>query len=59
VTLYELLTLRPPYLGGDAASTLALLLAGRAMPPRERNASIPRALETICLRAMERDLRYR
>ncbi|HEX5051461.1 MAG TPA: serine/threonine-protein kinase [Planctomycetota bacterium] len=59
VTLYELLTLRPPYRGEDAASTLALVLAGRALPPRQRNPTIPPALETICLRAMERQSRYR
>ncbi|MCB9896677.1 MAG: serine/threonine protein kinase [Planctomycetes bacterium] len=60
VTLYELLTLHLPYLADDVEATRALILEGRAPPPRALNPSVPRDAETVCLLAMfpERARRY-
>jgi eukaryotic-like serine/threonine-protein kinase len=53
--LYELLCGRPPYQAPTIAELDELARAGRVVPPRQLNRRIPRALETICLRAMARE----
>jgi serine/threonine-protein kinase len=50
-TLYCLLTGRPP-LGGDAAEVIPRVRRGDFRPPRQRDPSIDRALEAVCLKAM-------
>ncbi|CAN5658477.1 hypothetical protein BH23PLA1_BH23PLA1_14670 [soil metagenome] len=51
-TLYELLTLRPPF-EGQTAADLIRQITGREPPsPRQSDARIPRDLETIILKAM-------
>jgi serine/threonine-protein kinase len=50
--LYELLCGRPPYQAPTLTALGELARAGRVIPPRRINRRIPRALETICLRAM-------
>ncbi|WP_165250658.1 WD40 repeat domain-containing serine/threonine-protein kinase [Paludisphaera soli] len=59
-TLYELLTLRPAREGEGRDALLAGLDSDGPRPPRSRDRSIPRDLETIILRAMARepDRRY-
>ncbi len=52
VTLYELLTLRCPFLADSSETTRARILAARVAPPRELLRSLPRDLETVCLKAM-------
>ena len=54
VVLYELLTGDLPFRGG---STMLLhqILSHDPRPPRKLNAELPRDLETICLKAMEKD----
>jgi serine/threonine protein kinase/tetratricopeptide (TPR) repeat protein len=61
VTLYELLTLRSPFLAGDSESTRARILAADVEPPRRLHRAIPRDLEVVCLHAMapEPERRYR
>lgn len=61
VTLYEMLTLRLPYRGRDAAETRALIDEGVPVPPRRLNPHISWDAETVCLTAMrrERSQRYR
>jgi len=54
-TLYELLTLRSPFTGGDAETTRQRILDGRLIPLRDLNAAVPRDAETVCQRAMDRD----
>ena len=54
-TLYELLTLRPPFRGRRPGP-----IAGDGDPkepvsPRSVNAKIPKNLETICLKCLEKD----
>jgi eukaryotic-like serine/threonine-protein kinase len=51
-TLYHLLTGSAPY-GRKGSDTLEAVKLGKFPPPRETNTGIPRALEAICLKAMQ------
>ncbi|MBY0395215.1 MAG: protein kinase, partial [Thermoleophilia bacterium] len=55
VTLYELLTLRAAFGGGDRAEILRAVDRGSPAPPRRLNPAISRDLETIVLKAMARE----
>jgi eukaryotic-like serine/threonine-protein kinase len=55
VTLYELLTLRPAFDAGDRQELVKRILDDEPVPPRHINPSIPRDLETIVLKAMEKE----
>ncbi len=55
VTLYELLSLRLPYLARDPEETRRRILAGSPRPPREENPALAWDAETVCLTALERD----
>ncbi len=59
VTLYEWLTLRPPFRGERRDQVVNQILYADPIPPRALNPSIPAALETICLKAIERDPKRR
>jgi eukaryotic-like serine/threonine-protein kinase len=61
VTLYELLTLRPAFSGRNRDELVRRILDEDPVPPRRINPSIPRDLETIILKAMEKEpsARYR
>jgi serine/threonine-protein kinase len=50
-TLYCLLTGKPP-LEGDVADVIRGVQQGRFVPPRQLDATIDRALESVCLKAM-------
>ncbi len=52
-TLYYLLTGRPPF-EGDVGEVLRAVMRGEVTPPRQLDATIDRALEAICLKAMAR-----
>jgi serine/threonine protein kinase len=54
-TLYELLTLRPPFTGKGLDQMLAQVLHKDPKPPRRVNRKVPLDLETICLKAMDKD----
>jgi serine/threonine protein kinase len=54
-TLYELLTLHPPFTGERRDQVLAQILHKEPAAPRKLNPKGPRDLETICLKAMEKD----
>jgi WD40 repeat protein len=54
VVLYHLLTGRQPF-EGDIASVLAQILTHQPPSPRRLNPSIPFDLQTICLKAMEKE----
>jgi hypothetical protein len=55
VTLYELLALRSPYLHADAEVTRRQIEQGRPRALRELNPAVSWEVETVCLKAMERD----
>jgi serine/threonine protein kinase/tetratricopeptide (TPR) repeat protein len=57
--LYELLTGRPPFLAESSAETLAQLLSRDPVPPSRLNGSVPRDLETICLKCLQKEPRHR
>src|SRR6516164_400888 len=54
-TLYELLTLQPPFPGKQRDQVLAQILHKEPKAPRKVNAKVPVDLETICLKALEKD----
>jgi serine/threonine protein kinase len=55
VLLYECLTGRVPFRGATSHETLALVLHDEPTPPRRLVSSLPRDLETICLRCLEKE----
>jgi len=54
-TLYELLTLQPPFLGERRDQIIGQIMHKEPRPPRSVNKKIPVDLETICMKAMEKD----
>ncbi|HET6201914.1 MAG TPA: bifunctional serine/threonine-protein kinase/formylglycine-generating enzyme family protein [Planctomycetota bacterium] len=54
-TLYEALTLRRPFPGDVASEVFRQVLSREPVRPRKLNASISPDLETVCLKALEKD----
>ncbi|MFH2002963.1 MAG: protein kinase [Planctomycetota bacterium] len=60
ITLYELLTLTPAYEGDSRETVLNRILLSEPVPLRQVNPAIPRDLETMVLKCIQKDagLRY-
>ncbi len=59
VTLYELLTGQQPFTGATREQIIARIYADEPRPPRKLSPQAPIDLDTICMRAMEKDPRRR
>jgi serine/threonine protein kinase len=59
-TLYFLLTGQAPFTGSTPTNVIAKIVSENARPPRDLNPQVPRRLEQIVLRGLnrDRDLRY-
>lgn len=53
--LYQLLTGRPPFLGVDWVTTLLQTVRRDPVPVRQLQPGVPRDLETICLKCLEKE----
>ena len=52
--LYQLITGRPPFLGGTLPELLAQVQDAEPLPPRQLNPSIPENLQSICLKCLRK-----
>jgi tetratricopeptide (TPR) repeat protein len=57
--LYEMLTGRPPFQGESSLDTLQLVLVEEPVPVRRLQPRVPRDLETICLKCLQKPARKR
>ncbi len=57
--LYELLTGRPPFTADTVAAALGMIQDCEPVSPRQLQPGVPRDLETICLKCLEKDPKRR
>jgi WD40 repeat protein len=53
--LYECLTGRPPFRGDSDLETLQQTASAEPVPPRRLRATVPRDLDTVCLKCLEKE----
>jgi tetratricopeptide (TPR) repeat protein len=56
---YEMLTGRPPFKGASPADTLSQIFAQDPVPPSHLQPSVPRELDAICLKCLQKDPQMR
>ncbi|MCR9296313.1 MAG: serine/threonine protein kinase, partial [bacterium] len=59
LTLYELLTLQPAFAAADQLKLIDKIVKSEPLAPRSLDASVPRDLETIVLKCIDKDVRRR
>src|SRR5262249_18720234 len=57
--LYEMLTGRPPFQGASMRDTLEQVCTQEPVPVRRLQPKVPRALEAVCLKCLEKEPRKR
>jgi len=57
--LYELITGRPPFRGANSVETIVQVLQEEPVPPSRLQPKLPRDLETICMKCLEKESRKR
>lgn len=57
--LYHLLTGRPPFAAAEMAETIRQALAEEPIAPRTLDPGVPRDLETVCLKCLQKEPRRR
>jgi WD40 repeat protein len=57
--LYECLTGRPPFLAETSLDTVLQVIHAEPVPPSRLRPKVPRELETVCLKCLEKDPRRR
>jgi WD40 repeat protein len=57
--LYSLVTGRPPFQAASAIDTLLQVMEQEPVPVRQLNAAVPKDLETICLKCLEKEPKRR
>ena len=53
--LYQLVSGRPPFLGGTLAEVLVQVQTVEPLPPRQLNPGVPADLQSICLKCLRKD----